>query len=148
MKMRHSKASLHLFCCCLLIHFPAKIIRTSLPFATYYQQPSNHQTLNPAQNPLSSTYTFMQAPHISAFHVIQTRESIPPETAVVVQIEIIPESTPNKENQITMLSGERWIARKPRKNFRIKPDCKQPKQRCYLQLRNKIKPRLNWRSRM
>ena len=113
MKMRQSNASLHLFCCCLLIHCPAQNIRTSLPFAIYYQQPSNHQTLNPAQNPPSSTYTFMQAPHISAFHVIQTRESIPPETAVVVQNEIIPESTPNKENQITMLSGERWTARKP-----------------------------------
>ena len=51
----------------------------------------------------------------SPFQVIQTKESFPPETAVVGQVKITPDSTLNKENQISMLSGERWTARKPEK---------------------------------
>ena len=50
----------------------------------------------------------MQAPHISPFQFTQTRESIPPETAMVAQFKNTPDSTPNKENQISMLSGDRF----------------------------------------
>ena len=78
---------------------PTRIIKTSLPFATYNKQPSSHQPLNPVQHPPSCTYHYIQAPHISPFQVIQTRESIPQETEVVVQIEITPDSTRRTRSQ-------------------------------------------------
>ena len=120
---------------------PAEIIRTSLPFATYYLHPSSHQPLNPVQHPPSSTYHYMQEPHSSPFQVIQTRESIAPKTAVIGQIEITPHSTPNKENQIARLSGERRTALKPEKRTsNWKPECKQQKQRRSSSAKKQIKP--------
>ena len=123
----------------------ARIIRTSLSFATYYQHQLSHQPLKPVQHPPSSIYHNMQAPHISSFQVIQTKESIPPETAVVGQVEI----THYKKNQIAMLSGERWTAQKPEKERATQnPIAKNRNNGAHLQQRNKLTRRLNWRSRM
>ena len=139
--MRYPRASLHIFHCRHLTHCPAQIIRNSLPFFTYYQHASNPQPLNPLHHPPSSIYHYEQAPHISTFLFIQTRESIPTKNAGVCQVENNPESTPNNENQIAMLSRERWIARKPeKKTCDSKPDCKKQKQRRLSSAKKQITP--------
>ena len=135
---------------------PAQIIRTSLPFAIYYQHPSSHQPLNPVQHPPSCTYQYMQAPHFSPFQVFQTIESIPPEI-VVGLVQISPDSTPNKENQITMvINGEPDLFLE-----RDGPHEKLKKERAtqnrnannrnngtHRQQRNKLKRQLKWRPKM